>query len=138
MADIIHDLPRGAAASDDTPTGLRTDGTLKTTKRGAARRHHAERARTTVILCGVPEPVVQRAEGKGAVDWRALAGEIDGLWIATGGQHAVRAFWRTPHRELTGRTPLEALDSPTSVRVVADLVRERAAAVGRARFGFAT
>lgn len=137
MADTLLDFPIGAAFPGGRPAAPRGRSPMTATERtsGAAGRRRVERARATVILCGIPEPVVQRVEREGHVDWRSLAGELDGLSIATGGQHAVRAFWQTPHRELAGRTPLDALDSPAAARVLADLVRARATAVGRARFG---
>ena len=101
----------------------------------ATQRRRAKCARAAVLLGGVPEGVVVHAERGGDVDWRILAGELDGLSVATGGQHAVHAFWRTPHHELAGRTPLEALDGPASARLLADLVRNRAAAISWARVG---
>jgi hypothetical protein len=94
----------------------------------------AEHARAAIILGGVPETTVVRAEHGGKVDWRALAGEIDGLSMA-GGHFGVRRFWRTPHPELAGRTPLDALDGPSAVRRLAELVRDRATAISRARVG---
>ncbi len=108
----------------------RVDAATTSSSRDAWAKH----ARMAVILGGVPETVVLRAEKYGEVDWRPLAGETDGLSMA-GGHLDLKRFWRTPHPDLAGRTPLDALDGPAAARRVAGLVRDRTWAINRARVG---
>ncbi len=110
-------------------TAERIEGITRSTTPSDAR---AEQARAAIILGGVPETTVFRAEQGGKVDWRRLAGEIDGLSMA-GGHFGVRRFWGTPHPELAGRTPLDALDGPSAARRLAELVHDRATTIARAR-----
>src|SRR4051812_4585100 len=50
-------------------------------------------ARTALLLNGVPEDLLREAELRGSHDWRPLAGALDDLFMATGGDRGVRIFW---------------------------------------------
>ncbi len=70
----------------------------------------ADSARVAVVVGGVPQYVVEQAESRhGDVDWRLLAGALDGLFMSGGGSLQVRRFLCTPDERFSGRTPVEEL-----------------------------
>jgi len=81
-------------------------------------------ARIAVLLNGVPEELVEEAELHGTVDWRPLAGALDGLFMAAGGDRGVRAFWSTPYEELHGKTPLDVFPLEQAPDALEKLVRK--------------
>jgi len=90
-------------------------------------------ARAAVIMSGVPKPVVTAIDRRGAVDWRRLAGELDGLYMAVGGRLGVQLFWERPSRHFGGATPLSVLKTPVDLGRVADAVRAERHAIERAK-----
>jgi hypothetical protein len=81
-------------------------------------------ARTAIVLTGVPEELVREAESRGDVDWRPLAGALDGLFMATGGERGVHIFWKTPRGDLKGKRPLDVVASANGPHRLEKLVRD--------------
>lgn len=97
----------------DTPKSLRS----KPRKRLSATRGKVG-ARAALRFSGLPEEVVADIESRRTVDWRMLAGALDGLYMAAGGALGVRRVMNTPAKALDGLTPIDALrdaDGPERV-----------------------
>lgn len=82
---------------------------LRSFRRNVQRDPDVERARTAVLLGGLPEQVARKAERHNEVDWRVLAAAMDSLFMATGSTLGVRRFWISPQDSLNGRAPVEVL-----------------------------
>lgn len=81
--------------------------------RGLRFRHPADpeivKARSAVVVSGLPRRAVRAAERRGQIDWRPLAAALDSLYIAKGGAPGVRMFLTTPQRSLSGSVPAELI-----------------------------
>lgn len=84
-------------------------------------------ARTAVLIGGLPRDVVEAAERRqGRVDWRPLAGALDGLFMAGGGSLPVRRFLAMPSRRFDGRAPVDMILTPGGAGAVARAADELA------------